>query len=399
MIAPNPAPLLQGLLVLDFTRILAGPYCTAMLGDLGARVVKVEPPRGDDQRQMGLVVDGESASFAMINRNKESIRLDLTRPEARRIAQQIAARADVVVENFRPGVADKLGIGYARLSAENERLVYCSVSGFGQSGPNAAVPAYDIVAQALSGLMSITGDANGPPTLVGESVGDISAGMFAAWGIMSALYARERSGRGRHVDVAMFDSLFAMQPTALTQYLYAGVEPQRVGNRHPLSSPFGAYAARDGYYVLAVANDKLFAAAARAIGRAQLAEDARFSSDQKRSLHDAELRAYIESWSRNLDLAQVIAALEAAGVPAAPIQGIGAAASSAQTRSRGLLAQTRHPIWGDSWLAPQPVKFSATAPNAVRAAPGLGEHSDAVLADLLGLDSAALARLHADAVI
>ncbi len=399
MNSPTPAPLLEGLLVLDFTRILAGPYCTAMLGDIGARVLKVESPHGDDQRQMGVVIDGESASFAMINRNKQSIRLDLARPEGRQIAQQLAARADVVVENFRPGVADKLGIGYKELSAANERLVYCSISGFGQSGPNSATPAYDIITQALSGLMSITGDAKGPPTLVGESIGDICAGMFAAWGIMSALYARERTGVGRYLDVAMFDALFAMQPTALTQYLYAGVEPRRVGNRHPLSSPFGAYVARDGHYVLAAANDKLFSAVARVIGRAELIDDPRFRNDQERSRGDAALREHIESWSRNLDLAQVIAAFEAAGVPAAPIQGIAAASDSEQARSRGLLAPTRHPVWGDSWLAPQPVKFSATAPNAVRAAPGLGEHTDAVLADLLGLDSAALARLRADAVI
>lgn len=394
-----PAPLLEGLLVLDFTRILAGPYCTAMLGDLGARVIKVESPRGDDQRQMGVIVNGESASFAMINRNKQSIRLDLARPEGQQIARQIAALADVVVENFRPGVADKLGIGYEALSVANDRLVYCSISGFGQSGPNTGTPAYDIVAQALSGLMSITGDAKGPPTLVGESVGDICAGMFAAWGIMSALYARERTGRGRYLDVAMFDALFAIQPTALTQHLYARVEPRRVGNRHPLSSPFGAYAARDGHYVLAAANDKLFGALARLIGRAQLVDDPRFRTDQERSRHDAALREYIERWSRELDLAHVIASLEAAGVPAAPIQGIGAAATSEQARSRGLLTQTRHPVWGDSWLVPQPVKFSATASNAARAAPGLGEHTDVVLADLLGLDSAALARLHANTVI
>ena len=399
MTQADPAPLLDGLLVLDFTRVLAGPYCTAMLGDLGARVVKVESPLGDDQRRMGVVIKGESASFAMINRNKQSVRIDLARPEGRQLAQQLAAQADVVVENFRPGVADKLGIGYKELAAANQRLVYCSISGFGQSGPNAGVPAYDIVTQALSGLMSITGEAKGPPTLVGESIGDICAGMFAAWGIMSALYARERSGSGRYLDVAMFDSLFAMQPTALTQYLYAGVEPQRVGNRHPLSSPFGAYAARDGHFVLAAANHKLFSAVARVIGRADLADDPRFSNDQERSRNDAALRDCIESWSRALDLAQVIAAFEAAGVPAAPIQGIATASNSEQARSRGLLAKTRHAVWGDSWLAPQPVKFSATAANAAQAAPGLGEHTDTVLAELLGLDGEALARLHAAAVI
>lgn len=391
-------PLFDGLLVLDFSRVLAGPYCTAMLGDLGARVIKVEPPQGDDQRRMGVIIEGESASFAMINRNKQGIRLDLGRPEGRRIAGQLAARADVVVENFRPGVADKLGIGYEQLSAGNERLVYCSVSGFGQRGPLAATPAYDVVAQALSGLMSITGDPQGPPTMVGESVGDICAGMFAAWGIVSALYARERTGRGRHVDVAMFDSLFAMQPTALTQYLYAGVEPKRVGNRHPLSSPFGVYAARDGHYVLAAANDKLFAAVAGAVGQPELVTDPRFATDAARSCNDAALRDRIEGWSRAIDLAQVVATFEAAGVPCAPIQGIRAAASSSQVRSRELLVPTRHRVFGDSWLAPQPVRFSSTASNLAASAPGLGEHTDTVLAELLGLDAAALARLRAEGV-
>jgi CoA:oxalate CoA-transferase len=392
-------PLLEGLLVLDFSRILAGPYCTAMLGDLGARVIKVEPPQGDDQRRMGVIVDGESASFAMINRNKQGIRLDLGRPEGRRIALQLAQRADVVVENFRPGVAEKLGIGYEQLAVVNERLVYCSVSGFGQRGPLAATPAYDIVAQALSGLMSITGDPQGPPTLVGESVGDICAGMFAAWGIVSALYARERTGRGRHVDVAMFDSLFAMLPTALTQYLYAGVEPVRVGNRHPLSSPFGVYAARDGHYVLAAANDKLFAAVAGVVGQPELIADPRFATDAARSRHDADLRERIEGWSRPIDLAQVVAAFESAGVPCAPIQGIHAAASGSQVRSRELLVASRHHAFGDCRLAPQPVKFSSTASNRAVSAPGLGEHTDTVLTDLLGFDAASIARLRTAGVV
>ncbi len=396
---PHSKPLMEGLLVLDFTRVLAGPYCTAMLGDLGARVVKVESPGGDDQRHMGVMIDGESASFAMLNRNKESVRLDLGHPEGRRIARQLAERADVVVENFRPGVADKLGVGYRELSEANPRLVYCSISGFGQSGPNAAAPAYDIVVQALSGLMSITGDPQGPPTLVGESIGDVCAGMFAAWGIASALFARERSGAGCHLDVAMFDALFSMLPTALAQYLYAGTEPQRVGNRHPLSSPFSAYAAADGYFVIAAANDKLFAAVARVVGSEQIVDDPRFATDALRSRHDAALRECIESWSRRRELAAVVAAFTAAGVPVAPIQGVADACRSAQVRERGLLAPTTHPVWGESLLAPQPVRFSGALPNAVRAAPALGEHTEAVLTALLGIDAAALARLRAEAAV
>lgn len=399
MTAARGAPLLDGLVVLDFTRVLAGPYCTAMLGDAGARVVKVESLQGDDQRRMGVVIGDESASFAMINRNKQSVRIDLGRPEGQRLARQLAARADVVVENFKPGVARKLGIDFEALAAENPRLVYCSISGFGQDGPNAAKPAYDVVAQALSGLMSITGEPEGPPTLVGESLGDICAGMFAAWGIMAALFARERTGRGRYLDVAMFDSLFALQPTALTQYLYAGVVPRRVGNRHPLSSPFGVYAAEDGHFVLAAANDKLFAAVTHAIGRPDLLADERFRTDQRRCQHDQALREYIEGWSRSRNLATVLAAFDSAGVPAAPILGVDDAARSDQASARGLLAPTRHAKHGERWVVPQPVKFAGTAPNLARAAPELGADTDAVLGELLGLDSAARAALRARGVI
>lgn len=399
MTPSDPAPLLAGLTVLDFTRVLAGPYCTAMLGDLGARVVKIESLGGDDQRRMGVVLGDESASFAMINRNKESVRIDLSRPEGQRLAQQLAARADVVVENFKPGVARKLGIDFPSLAAENPRVVYCSISGFGQNGPNAGRPAYDVVAQALSGLMSITGEPDGPPTLVGESLGDICAGLFAAWGIMAGLFVRERTGSGRYLDVAMFDALFAVQPTPLTQYLYAGVVPRRVGNRHPLSSPFGVYAARDGHYVLAAANDKLFAAVARVIGRDELVDDERFRTDQDRCRHDQALRECIEGWSSVRDLRAVLAAFESAGVPAAPILGIDAAAHSEQAAARNLLARTHHRKRGERWVVPQPVKFAGATPNLAQPAPDLGEHTDAVLGGLLGFDRATIDGLRERGVI
>lgn len=391
--------MLQGLRVLDFTRVLAGPYCTAMLADLGAEVIKVEPPQGDDQRHMGRMVQGESTNFILNNRGKKSVRLDLKHAEGQRIARELAARSDVVIENFKPGVADRLGIGYAELAGRKPDLVYCSISGFGQNGPHAGRPSYDVVAQAMSGMMSLTGEADGAPTLIGESVGDICAGMFAAWGIMAALYDRERSGRGRHIDVAMFDALLAMQPTALAQYLFGGVPPVRVGNRHPLSSPFGAYAARDGHLVIAAANDKLFQAVADTIGRPDLPADTRFGSDGERSRNDAELRPLIEAWSTTQSVEEAVAALTRAGVPAAPIQDTAQAIDSEQARVRRLATRALHPVLGEVELVEQPVHFSGVARGRLDGAPTLGQHSASVLADVLGMDAAAIDGLRAAGVI
>jgi len=391
--------MLEGVRVLDFTRVLAGPYCTAMLADLGAEVIKVEPPQGDDQRHMGRMVQGESTNFILNNRGKKSIRLDLKLDEGRRIARELAARSDVLIENFKPGVADKLGIGYAELSGLFPRLVYCSISGFGQNGPNAARPSYDVVAQAMSGLMSLTGEAEGAPTLIGESVGDICAGMFAAWGVMAVLYDRERGGQGRHVDVAMFDSLLAMQPTALAQYLFGGAAPMRVGNRHPLSSPFGAYAANDGHLVIAAANDKLFQAVANTIGRPELPADPRFRTDSERSRNDAALRPLIEAWSTTLSVQEAVAAMTRAGVPAAPIQDTAQAVDSEQARVRQLTTRAPHPVLGETELMEQPVHFSGMRRGKLATAPALGQHSAAVLGDVLGMDAAAIADLRAAGVI
>ena len=278
---PQPAATrpLAGIRVLDFSRVLAGPYCTALLADLGADVIKVEPPAGDDYRHVGPFIDGESAIFLAINRGKRSISLDLTKPDDLAIVQALAAKSDVVVENFRPGVADKLGIGWKGLSSINPGLVYASISGFGQQGEFAARPAYDIVLQAMSGIMSVTGTADGPPTLVGESIADVVAGLFGSWSILAALVERQTTGIGRHIDLAMFDAMIAIQPLVVARYLASGQAPKRVGNRHALSAPFGAFQARDGMFVLAVLNNKLFGILAQLIGRPELSEDSRFGSE------------------------------------------------------------------------------------------------------------------------
>ena len=375
--ADTQAPL-TGLKVLDFTRVLAGPFATVLMADTGAEVIKVEPPAGDDYRHIGPFVGEESALFRAANRGKKSIVLDLKNPEDLETARLLAREADVVVENFRPGVADKLGIGYAALSALNPRLIYLSISGFGQTGPMRERPAYDIIVQAESGLMSLTGQPDGPPMMVGEALGDLVAGLYGAWAVSSALYGRERTGRGCHIDLAMFDALLSMLPTGVSRYLATGEVPLRVGNRHPLSAPFGVFRTGDGHAAIAVLNEKLFEAFAATIGRPDLVGDPRFGSDPDRARHEAELRAVIEDWSRQLSTLEVVARLSAAGIPSAPIADIAAAVTSEQARARALFRAD-----GDAPPLPeQPAHFSGVARGRAASVPKLGEHQAGILAQL-----------------
>ncbi|KQZ26554.1 acyl-CoA transferase [Mesorhizobium sp. Root552] len=373
---------LAGMRVLDFSRVLAGPYCTALLADLGADVIKVEPPAGDDYRHVGPFIEGESALFLAVNRGKRSISLDLTKPGDLAIGQALAARSDVVVENFRPGVADKLGIGWGKLSGINPKLVYASISGFGQKGELAARPAYDIVLQAMSGIMSVTGTPDGPPTLVGESIADVVAGLFGSWSILAALVERQTTGIGRHIDLAMFDAMIAIQPLVVARYLASGQAPQRVGNRHALSAPFGAFQARDGMFVLAVLNNKLFGILANLIGRPELAADHRFGSDTDRLANEQALREAIEGWSRQLTAEGAVSALVAAGVPAAEISDMAEALKSPHAEARGLLQETEHPLLGAVRVPEQPARFSGVVRGGIAAAPALDADRQTILAEL-----------------
>ena len=380
--APSAGRPLRGLRVLDFTRVLAGPYCTALLADLGADVLKIEPPRGDDYREIGpFFPDGSSALFASVNRGKRSVVLDLAKPADRAAALELAAGADVAVENFRPGVADKLGVGWAALSEPNPRLIYASVTGFGQQGPNAARPAYDIIVQAMSGIMSVTGDPDREPTLIGEAIADVASGLFCAWAILAALHERERTGRGRRIDVAMFDAMIAMQPLVVTRLLATGVAPRRVGDRHALSAPFGVYAARDGSFALAVLNDKLFKALAETIGKPALAADPRFASDPLRLTNETALRAEIEDWSQRLAVAEAVAALAAGGVPAAEVADMAQALASPQAEARPPLQRIEHPTLGSIFAPEQPAHFVGVPRGGASPAPRLGEHTRAALDD------------------
>lgn len=373
---------LSGLRVVDFTRVLSGPYCTALMADLGADVVKIESPAGDDYRRVGPFVRGESALFQNVNRGKRSIALDLKTPRAVGIARALAETADVVVENFRPGVMDKLGLGWTDLHARNPRLVYVSISGFGQTGPAVARPAYDIIVQAMSGLMSVTGEPDGPPTMVGEAIADVAGGLFAAWGCMVALFERQRTGVGRHVDLALFDALLAMTPTAACRHLIAGETPVRVGNRHALSAPFGVYRACNGHFAVAVLNEKLFAIFAGTIGRPDLADHPDFATDALRRRHEPALADAIESWAAELDAADAVARLNDAGVPASEIASAPDAWSSDQAAARGLASAVAHPALGAVMVPEQPVHFGGAPRGGRRAAPALNEHATEILAEI-----------------
>ena len=373
---------LTGVRVLDFTRVLAGPYCTALLADLGADVIKVESPGGDDYRHIGPFVGGESALFLAVNRGKRSIVLDLARPDDVSIALALARTSDVAVENFRPGVADKLGIGWEALSAANPSLVYASISGFGQTGPQSTRPAYDIIVQALSGIMEVTGQPDGPPTLIGESIGDVVAAVFGSWAILAALVERARTGRGRRIDLAMLDSMIAMQPLVVARYLASGVAPTRVGNRHPLSAPFGVFRASDASFVLAVLNDKLFAALMDVIDAPAAAQDPRFATDAQRSANEPALRVIIENWSTRRTAAEAVNMLTAAGVPAAGIETIEQALRSQQAALRDPLQQMTHPVLGTIRTLEQPVRFVGASRGELPAAPMLGQHSAEIRAEL-----------------
>ncbi len=390
---------LDGIKVLDLTRVLAGPYCTALLADLGAEVIKLEPPHGDDYRDIGPFLQGESALFTLNNRGKKSVSVNLKDPEGLALARQIAAQCDVVVENFRPGVAEKIGLGPADLRAGNPALIYCSISGFGQDGPFRDLPAYDLVVQAMSGLMAATGEEGGEPLKAGESMADLLGGLFGSWAIMAALVQKARTGVGAVLDVAMYDALYSMLTTSHALHFYGGKLPQRVGNRHPLSTPFGCFRTADGQVVIAVLTPAQFARLAELIGRPDLPGDARFASDEARTRHEPELKAMLEGWSGQLTTEDAMVALAEAQLPSAPIWDIAQAGDSAHARARGLVHQMPHPVLGQAPVVPQPVRFGGVKPAADRSAPGLGADAAEVLERYCGMDAARLDALRGAGVI
>jgi CoA:oxalate CoA-transferase len=391
-----PRHLFQGLRVLDLTRVMSGPFCTAMLADLGAEVIKIEMPGfGEEGRYFAPHVNGESTYFAMLNRGKRSVTVNMKSPEGIALIRDLARRADILVENFRPGVMDRLGLGYEALQADNLRLIYASISGFGQEGPFADWPAFDLVIQAMSGLMSVTGERDGRATAVGESVADIATGMFAAWGIAAALYDRERTGAGRRLEVAMLDSIFSMLLTNLARRLYTDKPVGRVGNRHPETYPVDSFATRDGEIVLVGFSEAIVKRIFQAIGKPELAEDPRFKTNTDRNIHETELRKIIGDWAAARTRQEALAKLQEVDVPAAPIWSLDDLLASPHVTARQLLQPGVNARLGDIRLAPQPVRFSQSDPVAPMRSPTLGEDTDSVLREELGLDDAAIARLRA----
>ncbi|WP_353243707.1 CoA transferase [Providencia sp.] len=363
---------LAGIKVIDLSRVLAGPYCTGMMADLGAEVIKIEvPDHGDDSRHLGPFIEGESVYYGLINRGKRSIELDLKAEEDRAILFQLVKESDVVVENFRPGVTKRLGIDFDSLKQHNPALIYASISGFGQNSPLASYPAYDIVAQALSGLMSVTGFPETGPTRSGESIGDVCAGMFASWAISSALFARERHNEAaQYIDVAMVDVLLSMQLTGLSNLFAHDKAPGLVGNRHPVSTPFDTYHAKDGLVVIAIASEKLFQRFCECMGKTHLCQDSRFQDDPSRTRHHGELRAEIEGWTAQKTVDEVCDLLLNAGVPASPIHNLQQATQSEHAQVRQVLIHLND---GGTPLISQPVFFNGKKPHSTRRAPVLGE--------------------------
>ena len=371
--SPARGPL-DGITVIDLTRILSGPYCTMMLCDLGARVIKVERPgSGDDARAIGPFTAAGSAYFASVNRGKESVALDLKQPGDRRAFEQLVGSADVLVENFRPGTMEKLGYGWKKARRRWPRLVYVSVSGFGDSGPLRTRPAYDMVVQAMGGIMSITGEAGGKPTRVGTSIGDIAAGMFAATGAIAALHQRHLTGQGARVDVAMLDAQVALLENAIARYVTSGQVPGPIGSRHPSITPFGAFDTQRGQVVIAAGNDGLFRRLCDVLGVPALARDSRFASNTLRCANEPALRAALERALASVDSDTWLARLEAAELPCAPVLNVAQVLAHPQVLARNMALPIDAPEYAGVLVAGNPVKVSTMRERtSVRKPPELG---------------------------
>ena len=370
--------LLDGLVVLDLTHALSGPFCTMILGDLGARVVKVEPPGGDEARQWGPFVNGLSAYFASVNRGKQSIVVDLKQPEGRATVRRLAGRADVFVENYRPGKLPALGLGYPELSSANRRLIYLSLTGFGQTGPYSQRGAYDVIVQAMSGLMSVTGPEGGQPTRVGASIGDTVPALFGAIGILAALHAREATGRGCWIDLAMLDSVVAVTENALARYLATGLSPKPLGNRHSSIAPFGVFTSADGQIALGAATDAVFHRLVAAIGAPDLAERPEYLTNEQRARNVDQLSADLDSILSRRPSAEWMDRLSKAGVPCGQVATMADLVTDAHLKARNTLVRIDQPGMGTLVQAGSPIKVGGFGDDPHRPAPRLGEHTASV---------------------
>jgi crotonobetainyl-CoA:carnitine CoA-transferase CaiB-like acyl-CoA transferase len=393
---PRPAPRapLAGIRVIDLTRVLAGPFCAMSLGDMGAEVIKIEEPgKGDDTRGWPPFAGGEATYFLSVNRNKKSLTLNLKAPEGQDILRKLIARSDVVLENFRPGTMDRLGFGYEALRKENPRLVYCAISGFGESGPEASRPGYDLIVQGESGVMDLTGFPDGPPVKVGNSVADLVSGMAAAQGVTLALLARERTGRGQKVEIGMLDVMASLLTYQAGLYWNGGGRPARRGNQHPSIVPYEVFRASDAYLTVGVANNSLWERFCRALGRDDLVRDPRFDTEAHRVSNRDVLVPLLDAELSTRSADEWLAKLEAAGVPAGRIKTVAEVCESAHLKARGMAVTLSHPKAGAITVMGPPIRLWDTPGAATGAPPLLGQHTDEILTRLLRIPPARVARL------
>jgi crotonobetainyl-CoA:carnitine CoA-transferase CaiB-like acyl-CoA transferase len=390
---------LSDLTVLDFSRILAGPYCTMLLGDMGAEVLKVEPPGGDDCRHWGPpFVEGESAYFLAVNRNKKSLCIDLKKERGRQIIRDLLPRVDVVIENFRPGTMARLGLDYPTLSAEHPALVYCSISGYGQTGPLSQRPGYDAVMQGEGGWMGLTGEPEGAPMKVGASLADIFTGMMASEGILAALYRRERSGKGDYVDVALFDSVMATLCYQAQGYLMTGDVPRRLGNRHSSLAPYETFETSDGHVILGVGNDSLWRRFCDAVGE-RAPDEEQFRTNEGRVLHYDELRGRLEPLFHSRTTSEWVALLESAGVPVGRVRNVAEVFENPQVEARHMKLGVEHPKLGRLPLTGNPIKLARSQEREHLPPPMLGQHNESVLCERLLMDEETLRSLRDEGVL
>jgi crotonobetainyl-CoA:carnitine CoA-transferase CaiB-like acyl-CoA transferase len=386
--------------VLDLTRVLAGPFCAMILADMGAEVIKIEEPgKGDDTRSWPPFVEGEATYFMSVNRNKKSLTLNLKSPAARAIFASLVKKSDVVLENFRPGTMEKLGLGYKTLAKLNPKLVYVAISGFGESGPDAGRAGYDLVVQAESGVMDITGFADGPPVKMGTSIADLVAGMSAAHGVTLALLARTKTKRGQKVELGMLDAMAALLTYQAGIYWGTGQKPGRRGNAHPSIVPYEVFKAADAYLTLGVANNSLWERCCTAMDRPDLVKDPRFATEAARVEHRAVLVPLLNEILGERSADEWMKRLEAAGVPAGRIRTVPEVCESEHLKARGMIQRLKHPKAGMITVMGVPIKLHATPGAVTTPPPTLGQHTDQILRSLLTLTPAQIRKLHAERAV
>lgn len=389
---------LQGIRVLDMTQVMAGPFCATMLADMGAEVLKIEPPAGDATRKWKGAVGSDSPAFNAVNRGKRGLVLNLKHPEAKAIFRQLAQGADVLIENYRPGVMKEFGLDYETLSQENPGLIYCSISGFGQTGPYAMKGGFDLVAQGMSGLMSITGEPGGAPVKCGIPVTDLGAGLFALSGILAALYHRTQTGRGQHIDTSLLEAGVGLSVWEATEYFTDGQIPQPMGSAHRMNAPYQAIRCADGHITLGAANDKNFQVFCGLLGHPEWVTQPPFATNTLRVQNRALLLAEIEAVTATMTRAELLAKMDAAGVPGGPILNYAEVFADPHVQAREMEASVDHPTLGRMRTLGSPLKLSATPVNVQRRAPLLGEHTAEILASA-GLSPDAIDRLRRDGAI